>query len=123
MRLSHRWGIREPLMREVLLYGRQGKAVRGLSRDLGIDGMFISVPPATLLPGTRLGVAATCCAHDVTWMQRVSAFVARQNEQGAWLRFAVQDAHSIARFVALLRDNRSQLWIRQTPWLGYPVVR
>ncbi len=118
MRMNHRWGIREPIECETIIYDRGAKPVRGQSQNVSFDGIFIAARKAALHLGTRVDLVVTRRAHGVTWTQQISAEVARLTEHGVGLMFALRDAGKIARFIALLRSGGSVLRVRRSDSYG-----
>lgn len=114
MRMNHRWGFREPIEREAVIYGRGSKPVCGQTQNVSFDGIFVAGRKAALHLGTLVDLVVTRHAHGVTWTQQIPAEVARLTEQGIGLMFALHDAGKITRFVALLRSSGSMLRVRRS---------
>ena len=118
MRMNHRWGIREPIERETIIYDRGAKPIRGQSQNVSFDGIFIAARKASLHLGTLVDLVVTRHAHGVTWTQQIPAEVARLTEQGVGLMFALRDACKITQFVALLRSGGSVLRVWRSDSYG-----
>ena len=118
MRMNHRWGIREPIERETIIYGRGAKPIRGQSQNVSFDGIFIAARKAAMHLGTLVDLVVTRHVHGVTWTQQIPAEVARLTEQVVGLMFALRDAGKITRFITLLRSGGSVLRVRRSDSYG-----
>ncbi len=107
--MNQRHDIREPLERKVLIYRCAARPVRGQTRDVSFDGIFIAFPKCFLQRGTLVDMAVTKRTCGVTWMHHISAEVSRLTEDGIGFMFVLNDVRKITRFVALLRDIESVL--------------
>ncbi len=114
MGMNHRWGVRESIEREVVIYGSGAKLLRGHSRDMSFDGIFVSMSTGSLELRTLVELVVTLRSRCMTPMHRIPAIVARLTERGMGLMFASRDPGEISRFVALLRGSESFLMVRKS---------
>ncbi len=113
MSMDHRWGMREPIEREVLIACDTAMPLRGRSLNVSFSGIFVSVSQAPLKINALVELVARLRSAGVTSVHRMVAAVARLSEHGVGLMFYTLDPGEITRFLALLRGADSFLVLRQ----------
>lgn len=88
---ERRWSARKPISMNVAIYYDRLGLLPCKTRDMSVEGMFITTGRVTLAIGSQVDAVFTMRHRNPREQLRLPARIVRVNEEGAGLRFRKYD--------------------------------
>lgn len=85
--MEHRWSPRKPYATDVVIHYRPLGLIRGRTKDISLEGMYVSTGRITLPKNEPVDVCFTLVDGDHKSMHQMGAFVVHSQEDGVGLMF------------------------------------
>jgi len=85
MGVEHRWSSRKEINLDVSLYYPPIGMINGKTRNISLEGMFVSLKGVRIPPQSRLEISFTAEARGRTIEHRLPAYVVHEGEEGIGL--------------------------------------